>query len=276
MDTRPFLLHALTPLHAGTGQAQDLVDLPIARTKAMNLPYVPGSSIKGVLREDLATEGAADIKRIFGPDRHNASDNAGAVVVGDARLLAMPVRSFRGTFAWVTSPLLLQLAARDLDSKLAIPKVAGGPRAAHGAGSLNVHAGKVYLEDIDLTATEDRDAAAWGAWLAGRLYPSSPATVSGRFLVVDDETMTFLAETATQVDARVSIDRETGTARDGALWLEESLPAESVLVGLMAVQRLPQVKPAEVLDAVCARRALQLGGKSTVGRGRCLLLPGGV
>ena len=40
--------------------------------------------------------------------------HAGALVVGDARLLALPVRSFKGTFAFVTSPLLLRLAKRDL------------------------------------------------------------------------------------------------------------------------------------------------------------------
>lgn len=33
MKTRPFLLHALSPLHAGTGHAADVIDLPIARMK---------------------------------------------------------------------------------------------------------------------------------------------------------------------------------------------------------------------------------------------------
>ncbi|MCS7269380.1 MAG: RAMP superfamily CRISPR-associated protein, partial [Geminicoccaceae bacterium] len=51
MLTRPFLLHALSPLHAGTGQAAGIVDLPIARMKATGIPFVPGSSIKGVLRD---------------------------------------------------------------------------------------------------------------------------------------------------------------------------------------------------------------------------------
>lgn len=37
-DTRLILLHALTPLHVGTGQAVGKVDLPIAREKATGFP----------------------------------------------------------------------------------------------------------------------------------------------------------------------------------------------------------------------------------------------
>jgi CRISPR-associated protein Cmr4 len=51
MERRPYLLHALSPLHAGTGQAVDIVDLPIARMESTRIPLVPGSSIKGVLRD---------------------------------------------------------------------------------------------------------------------------------------------------------------------------------------------------------------------------------
>ena len=44
MKTLPFLLHALSPLHAGTGHAADVIDLPTARMKATGIPFVPGSS----------------------------------------------------------------------------------------------------------------------------------------------------------------------------------------------------------------------------------------
>jgi CRISPR/Cas system CMR subunit Cmr4 (Cas7 group RAMP superfamily) len=58
-----------------------------------------------------------------------------------------------------------------------------------------------------------------------------------RFVVVDDDTMTFLWETATQVDARVRLDDATRTVAQGALWLEESLPPETLLTGLLAADR---------------------------------------
>jgi CRISPR-associated protein Cmr4 len=137
MKTKPFLIHALSPLHAGTGHAADVIDLPTARYKATGIPFVPGSSIKGVLRDARNASGtdAEKLRAVFGPEQENAHHHAGALVVGDARLLALPVRSFRGTFAWTTSPLLLTLAKRDLeDDSLPIPHITG-PRAVVATGS---------------------------------------------------------------------------------------------------------------------------------------------
>jgi CRISPR-associated protein Cmr4 len=275
MKTQPFLLHALSPIHAGTGHAVDVIDLPIARQRATGIPFVPGSSIKGVLRESHRTTDPADTWRaVFGPDTTNASEHAGAIVVGDALLLALPVRSFKGTFAWVTSPLLLELAKRDLGGSLAIPTIAA-TGALVGSGSACVHGGVLLLEDLDLAATKDPLATDWATWLGARLYPGKDL-VEKRLAIVDDETMTFLWETRTQLDARVSIDA-TGTVKDGALWLEESLPAESVLIGLAAAEpsRFDRVKmrDTDILARVITDRSLQIGGKASVGRGRCQLIP---
>ena len=221
MKTQPFLLHALSPIHAGTGHAVDVIDLPIARQRATGIPFVPGSSLKGVLRERHRTTDPPDTWRaIFGPDTANASDHAGALVLGDAVLLALPVRSFKGTFAWVTSPLLLELAVRDLGGELAIPSVAAtGARV--GSESACLHGGILLLEDLDLPSTVDPLATAWAAWLGALLYPGK-RLVEKRLAIVDDETMTFLWETRTQLDARVSID-DTGTLSGSGFDLPEIL-----------------------------------------------------
>jgi CRISPR-associated protein Cmr4 len=50
---QPFLIHALSPLHAGTGHSAGVIDLPIARMAATDIPFAPGSGIKGVLRDTL-------------------------------------------------------------------------------------------------------------------------------------------------------------------------------------------------------------------------------
>ncbi|HLH19746.1 MAG TPA: type III-B CRISPR module RAMP protein Cmr4 [Bryobacteraceae bacterium] len=279
MKTRPFLLHALSPLHAGTGHAADVIDLPTARMKATGIPFVPGSSIKGVLRDVRRTE-AGDVSRVlaaFGPETGSASDHAGALVVGDARLLALPVRSFRGTFAWATSPLLLALAKRDLDGSgnPPIPKIPGrGARLAARDCIFNSH---LYLEDLDLPAEESAEPAAWACLLAPLVFPDVDIFTK-RFAIVDDETMTFLWETATQVDARVRLDGSTRTVASGALWLEESLPAETLLIGLLAADRSRRKGVAmdsdEVLDfALKGEETLQFGGKASTGRGRCRVIP---
>lgn len=282
MKTRPFLIHALSPLHAGTGHAPDIIDLPTARMKSTGIPFLPGSSIKGVLRDARRSADSEKREAVFGPSDEPGA-HAGALIVGDARLLALPVRSFKGTFAWVTSPLLLFLAKRDLDeTNLSIPTIAG--RAACVAGDACIHKGKIYLEDLDLPASQPAEATTWAQRLAPLASPGDDI-FSKRFAIVDDDTMTFLWETATQVDARVRIEEKTRTVATGALWLEESLPPESLLIGLFAADRSRRTKtasgdnfepmtPEAVLDfALPLEEVHQFGGKASTGRGRCRIVP---
>lgn len=277
MIHRSYLLHALTPLHAGTGQAAELIDLPTARMKATGIPFVPGSSIKGVLRDDCRGKDAGQLQAVFGPDTENASAHAGALVVGDARLLALPVKSFRGTFAWVSSPLLLFLAGRDIGLKqwpIPEPKQRG---ALVPPDSLCAHNEHVYLEDLDLPAARSEQVAILSRILAPSASPGHDV-FSRRLVIVDDDTMAFLCETSTQIDTRVRLDPATRTTAHGALWLEESLPPESLLLGLLAADRSRRrgvtMTPDEVLEfALAEPRVVQIGGKATVGRGRCRLVP---
>lgn len=276
MITRSFLVHALSPLHAGTGHTPEIIDLPIARMKATGIPFLPGTSIKGVLRDARRATDVEKTEAVFGPS-DDPGAHAGAIVVSDARLLALPVRSFKGTFAWVTSPLLLTLALRDLGNvSLAVPNIEG--RGAHlASGNVCAHNRKLYLEDLDLPAVEAAAAESWARFIASFVSPKNDI-ITRRFAIVDDETMTFLWETATQVDARVRLDEKTRTVVQSALWLEESLPTETLLIVLMAADRSRRrgvaMTPEEVMDFTLAGEEVhQLGGKATTGRGRCRLIP---
>lgn len=293
MKARAYLIHALSPLHAGTGQAAEIVDLPIARMRSTGIPIVPGSSIKGVLRDAFASAKVPEVDAIFGPSTENAHEHAGALIVGDARLLALPVRSFAGTFAWVTSPLLLGMAARDLAEAGVkplpnIPKIEGTgqgdtvpvlvPSATGDDKSLLLTSSGgreiVLLEELDLVAKADAHAREWADLISKVLQ--SNLLFKRRFAVVSDDTMAFLCDTALQLDTRVRIDQDSRTVAQGALWLEESLPPETLLAGLMVADRSRKknvaIGPEQVLDHVLGEaRSLQLGGKATVGRGRCLL-----
>ncbi|CAG1004418.1 partial CRISPR system Cms endoribonuclease Csm3, partial [Gammaproteobacteria bacterium] len=134
MAAKMYWLHALTPLHVGTGRGVGFIDLPVAREKATGWPVVPGSGIKGVLAD---RHGATDDKRKTDPKLAaafgRADDklaNSGALIFTDARMVCLPVRSLYGTFAWVTSPLALRRLARDLENvkpaelPTALPEVA--------------------------------------------------------------------------------------------------------------------------------------------------------
>ena len=287
MQARMIFLHALSPLHVGTGQGVGVIDLPVAREKGTGIPIVPGSSLKGVLRSQVEDETLR--KKVFGPDTSAAHEHAGSVQFGDLHLLFLPVRSLRGTFAWVTSPFLLQRFARDmgwLENDLTLPQAPAlpsedacfVPNQPHSALVLENGAAKVILEDLDLNASKDATLAQWTTALAPQIFPEDETwqnLFKERLCLVHDNVMRFLLDTALEVTARIRLDEQTKTVKSGALWYEEALPAETIMAGLVFVTPVKAVdmdaeRIIEVIKEVI-RLPLQLGGNATVGRGLCQL-----
>ncbi|KEF33970.1 CRISPR-associated protein Cmr4 [Deinococcus sp. RL] len=253
MNAELWMWQALTPVHSGTGQSSaGVIDLPIAREAATGWPMLPGSSIKGVLRQGREDEEA---NRLFG-----SLDAAGRLTFTDARLLCLPVRSYRGTFAYATCPLILSRLRRDLAAlghPLALPEVPEvKENTAQVTGETLVHGSQVLLEDLDLEAEATAPARAWAGALAdlGGLGDE----LRERFVLLSDDEFGFLAETATEVTAHIRLDAETKTVQAGALWYEEALPAASLLTSFV-------LRPQDVTFA--PPPSLQLGGKGSVGRG---------
>lgn len=278
MNTHILFLHALSPLHPGTGQGVGSIDLPIARERSTGIPYLPGSSIKGVLRDAAAGKIEKDrLSALFGPETGSASEHAGAAVFGDAKLLLFPVRSLAGVFAYVTSPYLLERFAREAAFAGLIPPALPAAPASDGwcrlaQGSVLKMGDKVYLEDLDLSHQEAKELKDWEDWLAQH----SEAPVKGRLCLVHDDVMGFLLETATEVVARIRLEDETKTVAQGALWYEESLPAESLLYSLLSLGSSRKKEVAVALDDLKPLLGFaQMGGKASVGRGLCRLKLGG-
>lgn len=301
INTHLYLLHALSPLHAGTGQGTGVIDLPIAREKATGIPYLAGSSVKGVLRDKSMpwldknqSEDKIDpeIKRkrnityaLFGPPTDRADDHAGSLQVSDARLLLFPVRSLRGTFAWVTSPYILSRFVRDVKGieKADIPTLPSFTDEHRQSiwianPSLLVKDNIVVLEDLDLKKHDDSNQKFY-EWLKKTLFSernAEQALFEQHFAIVHDDVMNFLLRNATEIVARIRLDNDTKTVAQGALWYEESLPVESLLYGVMTLN--PTKKALELKDVDwttsvndLAQGVMQFGGKSTVGRGLCQL-----
>ncbi|WP_029214550.1 type III-B CRISPR module RAMP protein Cmr4 [Kallotenue papyrolyticum] len=280
-----YFIHALSPLHAGTGQGSGVIDLPIAREKATGIPYLPGSSVKGVLRD--RSNGNQLTTALFGPPTENASEHAGSLQVADARLLLLPVRALRGTFAWVTSPYALSRFARDaaeagFQGMPAVPSLKDEQCDVTKDTALQVTwnrqgqaVTRVVLEDLDLQP-RSAQAAGWAEWLSTRIFSPDdrewPAMLAPRLCIVSDDVFSFLLTTAIEVIARNRLN-ENKTVAKGALWYEEALPAESVLYGLMALTPPDRLrgKQAELESHLhsLAQGVMQFGGKATVGRGLC-------
>lgn len=292
-NSKMYWLHALTSLHIGVGRGVGFIDLPIMREKVTNWPFVPGSAVKGVLADFYgATEEKrridALVKSAFGRSADETSSaNSGSLVFTDARLVCLPVRSLYGTFAWVTSSFALQRLQRDLETTgrsdfITLPQApsAEGVLLPHGVASVlkNSSDQKVYLEDLDFSAHEDETVTQWAERLARWVFNDQPwqEAFKQRFTIIPNDTFDFLSETATEVQARVRIAQDSKTVESGALWYEESLPAETILAGVVWCDKIfpsTSITQAQLMQEFCsAERRLQIGGKATVGKGqaRCI------
>lgn len=281
MNTRLLLVHALSPVHCGTGQSIGGIDLPIAREKPTGIPLIPGSSIKGVLRAMKRTNENLHLA-VFGPDTENASDNAGSVQLSDANLVFLPVRSLRGTFAWVTSPYMLRRLARDArECGISLGTLPPEPKEKEAlvTGERLSAKDQVVFEDLDFTARPDETLKKLAGAVAKLLFEEADrAHFVERACVVHDDVMSLLLQTATEITMRIKLDPDKKTVAKGALWSEEALPVESVLAGLIVATPVKQKKDGPMPEAqslldyvrdLAQAGAVQLGGKATVGRGLC-------
>ncbi len=286
MNTQLIFIHALSPLHAGTGQGVGVIDLPIAREKATGLPFLPGSSLKGSLRSLCPKEKLA---QVFGAEVGLSDEYAASSVqFSDQRLLLFPVRSLAGTFAWVTCPYVLRRLARDIADTGIQGLPTKVPRIANVAGCLVANpqtskitlenTTKVYLEDLDFTvqAGGAEDVATWAKWIGEQVFPADSdwgQMLAERICIVHDDVFSFLVETATEITARIKLKEDSKTVQDGGLWYEEALPAETILTGLALFSPLPAskltVKETQKIIQDITKQVIQFGGKATVGRGLC-------
>lgn len=300
-------LYAESPLHAGSGAGLGAVDLPIQRERMSNLPMIQGSGIKGALRAQLAMGMDGDARAaLFGPqppgaeaDSSPANEYAGALALVDGRLLLFPVRTVWGGWAWITSPMILQRLARDLEllgfahDDLTNAAAAwfqdmgdAQDRVLVTQKSAVARDDRLLIEDLDYEAKAHATVDALAVWLQGNAMPETEGyrpfaeRLPGQLAVVSDADLCFLTEHATEVVTRTRIAPETGTVAPGALWTEESLPAETLLwsTAFVSDSRRPngatkhKLNAAdelrdELVRAARSRPRIRLGGDRAVGRG---------
>ena len=287
---RRYWIHTVTPLHVGTGRGVGYIDLPIAREKVTNWPCIPGSAVKGVVADHFgATEKKREddelVRAAFGMANDSstieANSTAGSLVFTDARIVCLPIRSFYGTFAWVTSPFCLERLKRDMH--LTVPSLKTESAAVTNTTKLVRDASKLYLEDLDLDCGKSKEADGCAELIARAVFADNPdwqAIFRERLAIVSDDIFTFLCEAGTEVGAHIRIDEASGTVAGGALWYEEALPVETLLAGTVWCDRVYREKNAsdeltkeKLLERFCSQPlGLQIGGKASTGKGqvRCL------
>ncbi|MFF2908704.1 type III-B CRISPR module RAMP protein Cmr4 [Paenibacillus sp. NPDC057934] len=308
-NSRLYFIHCLTPVHVGTGEGTGVIDMPIMREKITAWPLFPGSSIKGVQGEyhrrtnyDESWYSAA-----FGKEDNKKeatsvenSGHAGALVLSDARMLAFPVASRYGTFAYVSSPLAIKRFLRDAraagieipdsldwegidkvfgstdqtvdkvivgtDSVLREPLQAGGKEKARS----------VELDEFKAEANEKESLTNWLTEITKHLFSAedcfSAEMFKQRFVIVSDEAFQYFVTTCCEVTPRIRILSETKTVDGGALWYEEYIPTEAILYGLVwcdkVYTRAGNLDAKKLLNRLPEEQFLQVGANASVGKGR--------
>lgn len=274
MSFQVYHLFSQTILHCGSGQSVGIVDQPIIRERASNLPIVPGSTVRGVLRAYIDTKKNDQnpnlSQSLFGNEKSNVELNsAGALSITDAHLLLLPVRTVYGILAYATCPFILQRYKKDLKLDIEVSTPTDG-EALYPKGNPNHKDNVIVLEDLDLKAKECSSIQKWAEHIAETLYikdSSDCNDISKRIIILSDTVFSFLAETATEIRTRIRIKQETGVVDKGALWTEESLPAESILWGVYSIDKRRLEDCSDFNRILNEQPLLQMGGNMGTGNG---------
>lgn len=219
----------------------------------------------------------------FGPDSGEADKHTGAISLTDARILAFPVRSLRGVFAWVTCQEVLRRLARDLrlvagkEKGLGdmIPDVGENKALCANKSQLIVDKDKLVLEEFEFTHTGD--CAAVADWIANHVTDDEPTQgrIKTNLVVLNDDDFTHFVRHATEVSARIGLDYDKKTVNSGALFYEEFLPPETIFYSVVIAENSRKngndMNAAEVLTFVKDKtpQVLQIGADETIGKGLC-------
>ncbi|MCV6602708.1 MAG: type III-B CRISPR module RAMP protein Cmr4, partial [Cohaesibacter sp.] len=255
-------------IHSGIGQSTGALDLPVSRERTTHYPFIPGSGVKGAFRV-WASEERVGLKersdRLFGPSGQSKIDEggdagAGTLLLSDARLLLLPVRSLSEAFKWVTCPAILNRFARDcaragISCKMTLPSPS--ERQYYGNGKPGSWLG-----------LEEREAECKGALdpsLLGAISAFVGEQVKDRLIVISDNDFTWYARFALPVMARNALKAETKCS--DALWYEESLAPDTIMYILLAQRKAGAV--ADIVGAIAKDGAqyVQIGGNETIGQG---------
>lgn len=301
---QPFLLHAVTSVHAGSGSELGNVDLPIQREKHTGYPKFESSSIKGALRHHMGPiagenlEARAAFTIIFGSapkDEEPNESQASAVSFLDARMLLFPIRSLKGTFVWITCLNVLQRFNREM--KLLNPAGAADATLLELAGvtagtassevpliTIEDNTKAVVLEEYTFITQECSHAKKLAEQLDGWMKEAVPIGITERLVILSDDEFSSFVKLSTEVNARIRVE-DNGTVESG-LWYEENVPPEAIfysalLIGQARVSQKPDnennkgnvtsiPQSAEQIQAYILNHfpaVFQLGGSHTIGKG---------
>lgn len=239
-----YLIEVVDSVHIGSGGYRlGRVDNSIIREPSTRIPKIPGTTINGAARffadfifqkngKDTGTcAGSFDEEKsclnpeecpvcyTFGYTRakkgKHPEDKAsmGTVAFSDAQIVLFPVYTFSGVY-YITTENILQSYFNLLDIKL----------QDNNSVITNNKSGKINLGWLFLNAVQNNNLNK----LKEKI--SSINSNINNFAVVSEKLFSIIVNDNLEVRTSVSIDPETGAAKEGALFTYEAIPRGTVLM----------------------------------------------
>lgn len=296
-SAQPIYLLTESPLHAGSGSDLGYIDLPIQREKHTGYPKVESSGVKGAIRQafeakDRTDDYWIDLQKVFGYDEDGLSegvkkdfgdkkDFAGALGFTDARILLFPVKSLKGTFAWVTCRRVLAKFREELlkicsiaeNDVFEVPTQIG---VASNKLYLQPQGKQIQLEEYIYKLVDNQEITDLATWFANNVFAQSlpywQEKIKENLIVLEEDDFADFVKFSTEIHTRIKIDNDTGTVKDGALFTEEYLPSETILytLAMFAPEFKEKGMTVEEVEAFFKQHKpdyFQMGGNSSIGKG---------
>lgn len=265
MNQKVMSIFTRTSMHVGAGSAVGAVDQPIIRERHTGFPVIPGSAVKGVLRDYVHYEETLknEEEKLFGHEAFDKDDvaSAGILGFGEAKLLAFPLRSAKGSFALATCPLALSRFSRDKGLGYSVPAVKDQEcLAANGI----ILSDKVALEEYVFNVTGDFPQN-WADHLSGLLDDAVLKEGKTHFVLLSDGDFSHFVQNTCPVQYHNRIG-ENGTVVDGQLFNTETVPSETLFYAPVYVIR-DEAMQSELFTHFAQEKLLQFGGNNTTGLG---------
>lgn len=289
-----------TPLHAGSGEGVSYVDLPIQREKHTDYPIIQSSGVKGAFRDwgedalKIKNFGDKDlINKVFGPEpkEGESSEHGGTLSFTDAQTILFPVRSFKGGFAWIICPNVINRFSRFLkmigiaEKFEVIDSPQEGTAWISDGCALEINNQKIILEDFAFKAEkkESSKIKELANWLSKNAFPKDffkdenllSIYISNHLAILSDDCFKDFVKLSTQIITRIRIG-ESGTVEGGALWTQELLMTDTLLYCLALAKDMESPEKGKfgakkainyLKELINTSHILQIGGDETLGRG---------
>jgi CRISPR-associated protein Cmr4 len=264
-DLRLGYLYSLAPIHCG-GEGDLGNILEIAREAHTDFPYIPGSSLRGSLRDEMESIDGQTTNSLFGKELDKDGQmGVHQVWFGDARLLWIPMRTMAcngsDVFTWVSCHSLI----RDHAILAQLPPVVfRNFPVGNKAGTY-----KVADAQVNVSAFNDEENKAIvlaGNW-SNSLKDWVKSTWEQNRIILSDADFQVLMEHSLWTQVRNKI-QETGSAE--VFWTDVCIPRDTILYyswgyRLATTNSVTQADHDLLMDIL--QGLIQVGGQANVGRG---------